>query len=386
MDGVQLKLALQEYATEIGIDELKVTTADPFLVLKRRLQVQQEKGFASGFEEPDIDLRTTPSLLVEDAASIIAIAVAYPSTLKNAPRGKEGERRGIFCRSSWGLDYHQALRQRLTLLEEKIQELSPGARTRSMVDTGELVDRAVAERAGIGFSGKNCSIISEEYGSYLYLGELITDIVLPPDQPVEELCGTCNKCIDACPTDALVEPGVIDAKRCISFLTQTKTLLPEPFRMALGNRLYGCDTCQQVCPYNRKRNATHHAELQPDPEQVKPLLVPLLSMSNREFKSRFGTLSGAWRGKKPIQRNAICALVHYRDKSAIEALRLMTENDAREDMRALALWAVGRIGGVDEKSYIKSRLLADTAVDVQTEGQRLLEEWGESDAISTAHL
>ncbi|WP_313350642.1 tRNA epoxyqueuosine(34) reductase QueG, partial [Exiguobacterium sp.] len=204
MDGVQLKLALQEYAVEIGIDELKVTTADPFLVLKRRLQAQQEKGFASGFEEPDLDLRTTPSLLVEDAASIIAIAVAYPSTLKNAPRGKEGERRGIFCRSSWGLDYHQALRQRLTLLEEKIQELSPGARTRSMVDTGELVDRAVAERAGIGFSGKNCSIISEEHGSYLYLGELITDLVLPPDQPVEELCGTCNKCIDACPTDALV--------------------------------------------------------------------------------------------------------------------------------------------------------------------------------------
>ncbi len=192
MDGVQLKLALQEYAVEIGIDELKVTTADPFLVLKRRLQAQQEKGFASGFEEPDLDLRTTPSLLVEDAASIIAIAVAYPSTLKNAPRGKEGERRGIFCRSSWGLDYHQALRQRLTLLEEKIQELSPGARTRSMVDTGELVDRAVAERAGIGFSGKNCSIISEEHGSYLYLGELITDLVLPPDQPVEELCGTCN--------------------------------------------------------------------------------------------------------------------------------------------------------------------------------------------------
>lgn len=381
MRGEQLKETLQAYASEIGIDVFRVTTADPFLTMKQRLIDQQDKNYASGFEEPDLEKRTTPKLLLDDAVSIIAIAVAYPSKLTDAPRGKAGERRGIFGRSSWGLDYHQALNQRLQLLEKKIEELSPGAKTRSMVDTGELVDRAVAERAGIGFSGKNCSIISEEHGSYLYLGELITDLYLPPDQAVEELCGTCNKCIDACPTDALIEPGVIDAKRCISFITQTKTLIPEDFRYALGNRLYGCDTCQQVCPYNRKKHATQHAELQPDPEQVKPLLIPILSLSNREFKAKFGSLSGSWRGKKPIQRNAICALVHYQDKSALEALRVMAESDQRDDMRALALWAIGRIAGKIESSYIEARLAVDSAEDVQTEGERLLLEWDEPNAV-----
>jgi len=375
MDAVEFKQRLIEYAAEIGIDELRVTTADPFLMLKKRLEAQQEKGFASGFEEPDLDKRTNPKLLVEDAVSIIAVAVAYPSRLSGAPRGQKGDRRGIFCRSSWGLDYHQALRARLEKLEAFILAHHPAAKTRSMVDTGELVDRAVAERAGIGFSGKNCSIISVEHGSYLYLGELITDIYLPPDEPVEELCGTCNACIDACPTDALVEPGVIDAKRCISFITQTKTLIPEEFRYALGNRLYGCDTCQQVCPFNRKKNAMQHAELRPDPEQVKPRLIPLLSLSNREFKEQYGSLSGAWRGKKPIQRNAICALVHYRESTAIEPLRNLAEKDDRADMRALAVWAVGRIAGPEEADWIHARLEADESPDVQTEGRRLLSEW-----------
>ncbi|OIN65768.1 tRNA epoxyqueuosine(34) reductase QueG [Exiguobacterium sp. KRL4] len=386
MDGSSLKAQLQAYATEIGIDEFRVTTADPFLVMKQRLIQQQEKGYASGFEEPDLDRRTTPTLLLDDAVSIIAIAVAYPSKLKDAPRGKEGERRGIFGRSSWGLDYHQALKNRLMLLEEKIGTLSPGSQTRSMVDTGELVDRAVAERAGIGFSGKNCSIISETHGSYLYLGELITDCYLPPDEPVEELCGSCTKCMDACPTDALVEPGVIDAKRCISFITQTKTLIPEDFRYALGNRLYGCDTCQQVCPYNRKKHATQHAELQPDPEQVKPLLIPLLSLSNREFKTRFGSLSGAWRGKKPIQRNAVCALVHYQDRTALDALRTMAETDQREDMRALAIWAIGRISGQEAEGYVQERLSVDAANDVQVEGTRLLDEWRAERAVSSTDV
>ncbi|AFS69786.1 MULTISPECIES: tRNA epoxyqueuosine(34) reductase QueG [Exiguobacterium] len=386
MDGAALKAQLQAYATEIGIDEFRVTTADPFLVMKQRLIQQQEKGYASGFEEPDLDRRTTPTLLLDDAVSIIAIAVAYPSKLKDAPRGKEGERRGIFGRSSWGLDYHQALKNRLMLLEEKIHTLSPGSQTRSMVDTGELVDRAVAERAGIGFSGKNCSIISETHGSYLYLGELITDCYLPPDEAVEELCGSCTKCMDACPTDALVEPGVIDAKRCISFITQTKTLIPEDFRYALGNRLYGCDTCQQVCPYNRKKHATQHAELQPDPEQVKPLLIPLLSLSNREFKTRFGSLSGAWRGKKPIQRNAVCALVHYQDRTALDALRTMAETDQREDMRALAIWAIGRISGQEAEGYVQDRLSVDAANDVQVEGARLLDEWRAERAVSSTEV
>ena len=138
-------------------------------------------------------------------------------------------------------------------------------RTEIMVDTGALSDRAVAERAGIGWVGKNCSVISPEWGSWIYLGEMITNIPFPPDTPVTEDCGECTLCIDACPTGALVGPGQIHASSCISFVTQTKVFVEDKFKEKMGNRLYGCDTCQVVCPKNKGKNWTHHPELIPEP-------------------------------------------------------------------------------------------------------------------------
>ncbi|VXB85845.1 epoxyqueuosine reductase [Exiguobacterium sp. 8H] len=381
MDPYTLKQQILAYAETIGIDELKVTTADPFIVMKHRLIRQQEKGFASGFEEPDLEKRTNPELLLEEAQSIIAIAIAYPSKLKDAPRSVAGERRGLFARASWGLDYHRAVGDRLAKLQAYIEELVPNVRTRSMVDTGELVDRAVAERAGIGFSGKNCSIISPEKGSYLYLGEMILDVYLPPDEAIEDGCGDCNKCMTACPTTALVEPGVLDAKRCIAYLTQMKTLMPREFRSKLGGRLYGCDTCQQVCPYNRKKDWRHHEELLPEAEIVKPLLEPLLTLSNREFKQKFGHLSGAWRGKKPIQRNAILALAHYREPSAIPILREFIKQDEREDMRATAVWAIGAILGPEADSIFEEIERNETSDMVHEEIRIYREEWAHEDRV-----
>lgn len=381
MDPETLKQKIVAYAATIGIDELKVTTADPFIVMKQRLVKQQEKGYASGFEEPDLDKRTTPSLLLEEAQSIIAIAILYPSKLKDAPRSVAEERRGLFARASWGLDYHRAVGSRLEQLQAYIEQLVPNVRTRSMVDTGELVDRAVAERAGIGFSGKNCSIISPEKGSYLYLGEMILDTYLPPDEMIEDGCGECTKCMTACPTTALVEPGVLDAKRCIAYLTQMKTLMPREFRSKLGGRLYGCDTCQQVCPYNRKKDWRHHEELLPEAEIVKPLLVPLLNMSNREFKAKFGHLSGAWRGKKPIQRNAILALAHYREPSAVPVLVDFIQQDEREDMRATAVWAIGAIMGQEAETLYRQIESTETSELVQEEIRLFREEWDHENRV-----
>ena len=193
----------------------------------------------------------------------------------------------------------------LTLLEEFIMEHVPTAKVKSMVDTGELSDRAVAERAGIGWSAKNCSIITPEFGSYVYLGEMITNIPFEPDVPMEDECGDCTLCLDACPTGALIQGGQLNAQRCIAFLTQTKTSIPEEFRAKIGNRVYGCDTCQTVCPKNKGKHNFHQRAFHPDPELAKPLLQPMLSLSNRQFKEKFGHVSGSWRGKNPIQRNAI---------------------------------------------------------------------------------
>ncbi|RTQ94489.1 tRNA epoxyqueuosine(34) reductase QueG [Lysinibacillus telephonicus] len=340
-----LQSELIEYAKSIGVDKIGFTHASPFNELKNRLKRQQELGYQSGFEESDIEKRTEPIRLLNSAESIIAIALAYPSKMKDAPVGKKGSRRGIFARASWGIDYHVAVRERLKLIEEWLKERVPTVQVKSMVDTGELVDRAVAERAGIGWSGKNCSIITPEFGSYVYLGEMITNIPFAPDDPIENECGDCTLCLDVCPTGALVEAGQLNAQRCVAFLTQTKDFLPDEFRTEIGNRIYGCDTCQTVCPKNKGKTNWIHEEFKPDPELAKPLLQPLLKISNKEFKAKFGSMSGSWRGKKPIQRNAIIALAHFREQSAVPDLIDVMKKDERPVMRGTAAWAIGKIGG-----------------------------------------
>lgn len=360
----QLKADIIEAASTLGIDSVGFTSADPFLSLKERLLENKQKGYASGFEEPDIDKRVYPDRLFEQPRSIIAIAVAYPSKLIDPPKSEPGAYRGILARSAWGLDYHQALRNRLARLEAFIRERVPEARLESMVDTGALSDRAVALRAGIGWSGKNCAIISPQLGSWLYLGEMITNIPFEPDTPIEDRCGTCTKCLDACPTGALVAPGQLNAQRCISYLTQTKGTLSEEFMLKIGNRLYGCDTCQIVCPENRGKNWTHHPELQPDPETVKPLLVPILQMSNKEFKRKFGENASAWRGKKPIQRNAIIALGNFKDQTAVPELAKVLREDPRYELRATAAWSLGRIGGRQALEILNKQRSVETNCEV----------------------
>ncbi|EHB47907.1 MULTISPECIES: tRNA epoxyqueuosine(34) reductase QueG [Paenibacillus] len=352
----ELKQELKTAAPELGIDDIGFASAEPFVSLRGILQNHRDKGYESGFEEPDLDKRVTPALPGTEPASLIAIAVAYPSKMENPPKSEPGKYRGIMARSAWGRDYHHVLREAMSRLEAFIRERVPDAVLESMVDTGALVDRAVAERAGIGFSAKNCAIISPKFGSWIYLGEMVTNIPFPPDQPVTEDCGECTKCIDACPTGALVGPGQLNAQRCVSFLTQTKGFLSEEVMRKIGNRLYGCDTCQIVCPKNRGKNWTHHEELQPDPEKAKPLLLPILDMSNREFKETFGDTAAAWRGRKPIQRNAVIALGNFKDISAVPKLSEVLLKDPRPELRGTAAWALGRIGGEEALNNLEKSM------------------------------
>ncbi|MFK9095084.1 tRNA epoxyqueuosine(34) reductase QueG [Bacillus salipaludis] len=372
MDFHKLKKELITYSKEIGIDKIGFTTANPFDELKSRLIRQQELGYQSGFEDPDIEKRVTPSLLLEEPHSIISIALAYPSKMNERVESKKGMRRGIFSRASWGLDYHHILRDRLKKLEEFILTRVPDVRLKSMVDTGELSDRAVAERAGIGWSGKNCAIITPEFGSYVYLGEMITSIPLEPDSPIEDQCGSCTKCLEACPTGALVQGGQINAQRCISFLTQTKGLIPDEFREKIGNRVYGCDSCQTACPHNKGKNFHFHGEMEPDPEVAKPLLKPILTLSNREFKNKFGDVSGSWRGKKPIQRNAIIALAHFKDETAVPELIDVLVKEASPVSRGTAAWALGKIGGEPAFAALVKAKVVETDSEVRGEIEKAL--------------
>ncbi|MCP3032384.1 tRNA epoxyqueuosine(34) reductase QueG [Halobacillus sp. A1] len=367
MDVHKLKEEVIAYSKEIGIDKIGFASVDVFEELKGRLKRHEALGYHSGFEKGSPDERSEPKLLMPEAQSIIAIALAYPSKLKDAPKNKRGDRRGVFARASWGQDYHDVLRDRLHKLGAFLKERMPDVEMKSMVDTGELSDRAVAERAGIGFSAKNSCIITPEFGSYVYLGEMVTNIPFEPDEPVEDGCGDCNICVDTCPTGALVQGGQLNAQRCIAFLTQTKHFLADEFRTKIGNRVYGCDTCQTVCPKNKKMDFHNHEEFEPDPEIVKPRLLPLLSVSNREFKEKFGPLSGSWRGKKPIQRNAILALGLYKEEAAVDELIRLMKQDPRPVIRGTAAYSLGKIGTDACYEAINEAMANETDDEVKAE-------------------
>lgn len=373
-----LKEQIKRAAPDLGIDEIGFASAEPFFALKDILLRHRALGRESGFEEPDLGLRTDPGRHMDNPRSIIAVAVAYPAKMKHPPKSAPGAYRGVIARSAWGEDYHKVVRERLERLAAFIRERVPGVRTEIMVDTGALSDRAVAERAGIGYVGKNCALITRRHGSWVYLGEMLTDIPFEPDDRITDECGDCTLCLDACPTGALVGPGQIDAKSCLSYLTQTKGFLDDKWKRKIGNRLYGCDTCQIVCPKNRGMNWTHHAELAPDPEVVKPLLKPLLTISNRAFKEKFGNSAAAWRGKKPIQRNAIIALGHFRDESAVPELGRLLLDDPRPEIRGTAAWALGRIGGGEALRLLNEAAERETDERAREEVRRALAALGAS--------
>lgn len=342
-EAKRVKQLIQKSLPHLKIDKVGFTHAGTFKGLEERLKHQIEKGHSSGFEHPIVEERVHPQLIFEGAQSILSIALAYPSHF-NTPKNTDREdRRGAFARASWGEDYHHILRRRMDSLIEMIQIEIPSARFKPMVDTGELVDVAVAERAGLGFVGRNGLLITPEFGSFVYLGEIITNIPFESDPLVPFGCGDCYRCIQSCPTQALLGDGRMNAQRCLSYQTQTKHSLEEEYRRKIGHVIYGCDICQLTCPYNKGKDFHHHPEMEPDYEQVMPSLKRILPMTNKEFKREFGYLAGSWRGRKPIQRNAIIALSNYRDRSSLPLLIEMVEKDPRPVIRSTAAYAISII-------------------------------------------
>jgi len=342
----ELKKQIIAYSRTIGIDKIGFTGGEPFTEIKEILLEHRKKGFSSGFEEQDINFRIDPSLILPDVRSIISLAVAYPSREPQCSSNTT-KARGKFCRASWGQDYHIVLKEKLAKLEQFIKSLVPGAKTLSMVDTGPLSDRSVAARAGLGWLGKNGSLITEEYGSFVYLGELLTNLPLEPDQPVSNKCGSCTKCLEACPMQAIIqEKFTINAQKCLAYQTLTKGHLTNELKEKIAQQkyLYGCDVCQLVCPFNQAKTNDWHAEFQPDYELINPVLEDFCRLSNKDFKKIYGHMSGSWRGKKNLQRNAVLVMGKYRDEENIPLLAELLKNDQRPEIRAAAAWSLGKYG------------------------------------------
>ena len=338
--AMNIKEEIIKLSKEIGISKIGFTTADDFDYLEKSLRLAVEEGRNSGFEHKNIEERIKPKLSLASAKTIISIAVAYPHKLKQQPQ-KTAYKRGKFTPNSWGLDYHYVLQDKLDRLAKGIEELTADFEYKGMVDTGALVDTAVARRAGIGFIGKNGLVISKEFGSYMFLGELITNLDIEPDQPVDYGCGDCNRCVTACPTSCLIGDGTMNAKRCLSFQTQDKGVMDLEFRKKIKTVIYGCDICQICCPYNKGLDNPLATEI--DPELAHPELLPFLELSNGQFKEKFGHIAGSWRGKNILQRNAIIALANANDRSAIPKLLEIIDKGQNPIHIATAIWALGQL-------------------------------------------
>ena len=337
---MNIKEEIIKLSKEIGISKIGFTTADDFDYLEKSLRLAVEEGRNSGFEHKNIEERIKPKLSLASAKTIISIAVAYPHKLKQQPQ-KTAYKRGKFTPNSWGLDYHYVLQDKLDRLAKGIEELTANFEYKGMVDTGALVDTAVARRAGIGFIGKNGLVISKEFGSYMFLGELITNLDIEPDQPVDYDCGDCNRCVTACPTSCLIGDGTMNAKRCLSFQTQDKGIMDLEFRKKIKTVIYGCDICQICCPYNKGLDNPLATEI--DPDLAHPELLPFLELSNGQFKEKFGHIAGSWRGKNILQRNAIIALANANDRSAIPKLLEIIDKGQNPIHIATAIWALSQL-------------------------------------------
>lgn len=373
MNAATLKAEILVESKRLGIDKLGFTTAEPFEYMLEDLKGQHQKGHTVGFEHQVLEERIYPEQIFDKPQAILSLALAYPSRMTEKAERVKGERRGNFARASWGVDYHVILRDKMDKLIAFIQSKVPDARFKPMVDTGELIDTVVAQRAGLGFIGRNGLLITKEFGSYVYLGEIMTDIPFPPDEPGVFGCGECTRCVAFCPTSAILGNGQLNPKLCLSYQTQTKGFMPEEYRKKISHVIYGCDICQQVCPYNKGKDFHLHPEMEPELESASPVLQPMLSLSNKAFKEQFGHLAGSWRGKKPLQRNAVIALANYRDRTAIPELLKLIEQDPRPVLRGTAGWAIGEIvreANPELLSFYEERIAVETDEEARMELER----------------
>ena len=371
---MNIKEEIINLAKEIGISKIGFTTADDFDYLEKSLRLAVEEGRNSGFEHKNIEERIKPKLSLASAKTIISIAVAYPHKLKQQPQ-KTAYKRGKFTPNSWGLDYHYVLQDKLDRLAKGIEELTADFEYKGMVDTGALVDTAVAQRAGIGFIGKNGLVISKEFGSYMFLGELITNLDIEPDQPVNYGCGDCNRCVTACPTSCLIGDGSMNAKRCLSFQTQDKGVMDLEFRKKIKTVIYGCDICQICCPYNKGLDNPLATEI--DPDLSHPELLPFLELSNGQFKEKFGHVAGSWRGKNILQRNAIIALANANDRSAIPKMLEIIDKGQNPIHVATAIWALSQLVREAHPEMVELVMgVSNPTPQIQEEQDRFLEKFG----------
>lgn len=304
--------------------------------------------------------RTDPRQVLPGAQTVLSLFHSYhPGPLgepsADAPRGR-------IARYALGDDYHDLLVQKLRALSELLED--PVARV--YTDTGPMLERSVASRAQIGWTGKSGLLINPKLGTYGFLAEIITTQPLPvAEQPHPDRCGTCTRCLDVCPTGALVAPGLVDSRRCISYLTiEHRGPIPRDLRPLIGDWVYGCDLCQEVCPWNRKAPTSDEPAFQPKPERIFPRLTDLLLMSQEDFSRTFKGSAIKRTKRRGLARNAAIALGNARDPATVPALRQALESDPEPLVRGAVAWALGRIGTSEATAALEAAAARESDPEV----------------------
>lgn len=353
--SADLTAGLKRRANDLGFELVGVAPAispPGFSNLSEWLR----RGFAGRMDylQQREDACAHPRHVLETVNSVVMLATNYRTIEPADPEPNQAR----VSRYAWGeVDYHDLIRERLGKLADFLHERRPGCRTRGVVDTAPLLERDFARLAGLGWFGKNTMLINKRAGSWLFLAALLTDVELEPDAPHETShCGTCTRCLDACPTDAFPEPYVLDATKCISYLTieLRDSPVPEELRTGVGDWLFGCDVCQDVCPWNRKAPVSDEPAFQPSPDLAPADAIALLALDDEAFRERFRH-SPLWRPRRAgIVRNAAIVLGNRGDARAAPAL-IAALDDKEPLVRGAAAWALGQLGGDEAATALRTR-------------------------------